>query len=144
MWRFWVPVLIGFDDPRITAAQARFSNALMSQKHMLGGYTSHVYDVEHTAADPADVIPPMMSLYPDNPHWSNRALRLAELMETLWTGMNDRGFLQFKSTYFSVDSVSDNPQQACDTTYLHAPYSPRCSIGNAPATSAWAAYSPPG
>ncbi len=117
MWRFWVPVLIGFDDPRITAAQARFSNALMSQKHMLGGYTSHVYDVEHTAEDSADVITPMMHLEPDNPDWSNRALRLAYLMETLWTGMNDRGFLQFKSTYFSVDSVSDNPQQACDTTY---------------------------
>jgi len=117
MWRCWVPVLIGFDDPKITAAQARFSNALMSQDHMRGGYTTHVYDVEHTAEDSADVITPMMHLEPDNPDWSKRALRLADRMETLWTGVNERGFLQYKSTYFSVERVSDDPRQACDTVY---------------------------
>ena len=117
MWRFWVPVLIGFDDPKITAAQARFSNALMSQDHMQGGYTAHIYDVEHTAEDSADVITPMMHLEPGNPEWARRALRLADLMETLWTGQNERGFLQFKSTYFSVDRVSADPRQACDTVY---------------------------
>ena len=34
MWRWWIPVLIGFDSPKITAAQARFSKALMNQPHM--------------------------------------------------------------------------------------------------------------
>ncbi len=117
MWRFWVPVMIGFDDPQITAAQARFSDALMSQPHMRSGYTTSVYDVEHTAEDSADVITPMMHLDPDNPLWRNRALRLAELMETLWTGRNQRGQLQFRSTYFSVAKVDESPQRACDTVY---------------------------
>ncbi|MGC9327696.1 MAG: hypothetical protein ACP5I1_08685, partial [Candidatus Hinthialibacter sp.] len=40
MWRWWFPVLIAFDDPQITQAQAYFSNALLSQPHMQGGYTS--------------------------------------------------------------------------------------------------------
>jgi len=117
MWRWWVPVLIGFDDPKITAAQARFSDALMSQPHMQRGYTDRMTDVEHTAEDSADVITPMMHLRPDDPLWKQRALRLAELMENLWTGKNDRGQLQFKSTYFTVDRVDTDPQRACDTVY---------------------------
>ncbi|GAG49352.1 unnamed protein product, partial [marine sediment metagenome] len=96
---------------------ARFSDALMSQPHMTSGYTTKVYDVEHTAEDSADVITPMMHLDPDNPLWKNRALRLAELMEKLWTGRNRRGQLQFKSTYFSVAKVDENPQRTCDTVY---------------------------
>ncbi len=117
MWRWWVPVLIGFESPKIADAQARFSEAMMSQPHMAGGYTNRMTDVEHTAEDSADVITPMMHLDPDNPVWLRRALRPAELMETLWTAPNKRGLLQFKSTYFTVDKVDRNPQRACDTVY---------------------------
>ena len=69
---------------------------------MKGGYTRHVYDVEHTAEPSKDTITPMMHLAPDDPEWRQRAMRLAELMETVWTGRNERGQLQFKSTYFSA------------------------------------------
>ncbi|MCC6487945.1 MAG: hypothetical protein IT364_10635, partial [Candidatus Hydrogenedentes bacterium] len=117
MWRWWVPVLIAFDDPKITGAQERFSRALLAQPHMGGGYTSHVYDVEHTSEDSSDVLTPMMLLQPASDEWRGRAVRLAELMETLWTGVNERGFLQFKSTYFSATEVDPSPQKACDTVY---------------------------
>lgn len=117
MWRWWVPVLIGFDGPKITAAQARFSAALLGLPHMQKGYSSILTDVEHSAEDSADVMTPMMHLDPDNPVWRDRALRLADLMETLWTGRNERGLLQFKSTYFAVDRVDPKPQRACDTVY---------------------------
>lgn len=117
MWRWWIPVLIGFEDPVITDAQARFSKALLSQKHLAKGYTDHMYDVEHTAEDTSDALTPMMYLEPDNPEWSARAMRLVELMKNTWTGVNDRGFLQFKSTYFNADAVSPDPRKACDTVY---------------------------
>jgi len=117
MWRWWVPVLIGFDSPKITRAQARFSAALMAQPHMKLGYTTRMSDVEHTAEDSADVITPMMHIDPDDDLWRKRALRLAELMEALWTGRNERGFLQFKSTYFTATKVDTNPKRACDTVY---------------------------
>lgn len=117
MWRWWIPVLIAFEDPEITAAQARFSRALWAQEHMAGGYTGLLYDVEHTAEDSADTLTPMMHLEPDKAEWRNRALRLVDLMDTLWTGINDRGFLQFKSTYFSADRVDLEPRRACDTVY---------------------------
>ncbi len=117
MWRHWVPVMIAFEHPRTTEAQAFFSKALLSQDYMQGGYTRRTYDVEHTAEPTTDTITPMMHLAPDDPDWQQRARRLAELMETLWTGRNQRGQLQFKSTYFSVDQVDPDPIKACDTPY---------------------------
>jgi hypothetical protein len=110
-------VLVGFDDPAIRRGQTRFSIALLSQPHMQGGYMSRMTDVEHSAEDSTDAILPMMHLEPDDPVWQRRALRLAELMEALWTGRNQRGFLQFKSTYFNVDRVHEDPRKACDTPY---------------------------
>ncbi|MBN1506318.1 MAG: hypothetical protein JW955_05705, partial [Sedimentisphaerales bacterium] len=80
-------------------------------------YTTRMSDVEHTAEDSADAITPMMHIDPDNPDWSKRALRLAELMQTLWTGRNERGFLQFKSTYFTAERLDLAPARACDTVY---------------------------
>ena len=117
MWRWWVPVLIGFSDPKINAAQERFSEALLNQKHMLGGYTNRVYDVEHTAEDSSDAMTPMLHLHPDGDQWKKRALRLVQLMKTLWAGENERGYFQFKSTYFSVDKVDESAKRACDTVY---------------------------
>jgi hypothetical protein len=117
MWRWWVPVLIGFDSPKITGAQAHFSKALMDQPHMKQGYTTRMSDVEHTAEDSADAVTPMMHIDPENDLWRKRTLRLAEFMEKLWTARNERGFLQFKSTYFTADKVDTNPQRACDTVY---------------------------
>jgi hypothetical protein len=117
MWRWWVPVLIGFDSPKITAAQARFSEAILSQPHMKLGYTTRMSDVEHTAEDSADAVTPMMHIAPENDIWRRRALRFAELMEEKWVGRNDRGLLQFKSTYFTAEKVDPSPARACDTTY---------------------------
>ncbi len=117
MWRSWVPILIGFDSPKITWAQTYFSEQILNQPHLKGGYNNRIYDVEHTAEDVSDALTPMMHLEPDNPEWKKRALRLAELMENLWTGVNDKGFLQFKSTYISVDEVDTSRAKACDTVY---------------------------
>ncbi len=117
MWRWWVPAMIAFEDPKITAAQSRFSEAVMGQDYMQGGYMSRMTDVEHSAEDSTDTILPMMHLAPDDLVWRSRAMRLAELMREVWTGYNERGFLQFKSTYFSSERVHEDPQKACDTPY---------------------------
>jgi hypothetical protein len=58
-----------------------------------------------------------MHLRPDEPLWQQRSLRLAELMQEKWTGRNQRGFLQFKSIYFSVDRIDETPRRAFDTVY---------------------------
>jgi len=117
MWRSWTPILIGFDDPKVNEAQARLSKGLFSLERMSEGYTSIMSDVEHTAEDSGDTCTAMMHVDPDNPVWEKRALRMAELMRDKWTGINERGFLQFKSTYFNVNEVDLSPKRACDTVY---------------------------
>ncbi|MEO1998754.1 MAG: hypothetical protein ABGZ17_26205, partial [Planctomycetaceae bacterium] len=117
MWRFWSPLLIGFDDPKIAAAQERISSGLLSHPRMKHGYTNIMSDVEHTAEDTGDTILPMLHLKPDDPLWQSRALRIVDLMRDNWTGANERGFLQFKSTWFNVHEVDLTPQRACDTVY---------------------------
>ena len=117
MWRWWSPVLIGFDSPKITGAQARFSKALMDQPHMKSGYTTRMSDVEHTAEDSADAITPMMHIDPEKDLWRKYALSLADFTEKYWTARNQRGFLQFKSTYFTAGQIDVSKQRACDTVY---------------------------
>jgi hypothetical protein len=117
MWRWWVPVMIAFDDPVISAAQERTSHGIFRRPHLRSGFTSRLTDVEHSNEDTTDTILPMMHLRPEEPIWQQRALRLAELMRGPWTGRNQRGFLQFKSIYFSVDKVDESPRRAFDTIY---------------------------
>lgn len=117
MWRKWIPILLGMEDPLLIEAQERLSKGLFATEKMEKGYTDRVYDVEHTAEDSADTITPMMHLKPNDAEWQDRAMQLVELMESLWTGRNERGFLQFKSTYFSSETVDPSPEKACDTVY---------------------------
>jgi len=117
MWRWWIPVLIAFEDPVVNAAQERLSSGIFQQPHMRDGFTSRVTDVEHSNEDTTDTILPMMHLQPEDPVWQQRALRLAELMRDRWTARNERGLLQFKSVYFSVDKVDATAARAFDTVY---------------------------
>lgn len=117
MWRWWTPLLVGFDDPKITAAQAKLSHALFEQPHTAKGYTSYMADVEHTGEDTADTITPMLFLAPESVEWPQRARRIADLASSLWMGVNERGFLQFRSTWFTADNIDLEPKRACDTVY---------------------------
>lgn len=117
MWRSWVPILVGFDDPVIAQAQRLLSDGMFKQKRLADGYTNESTDVEHTAEDSADTITPMLHLKADDKQWQARALRIGELMDKLWTGTNERGHRQFKSVVFSSRGISNQPVDACDTIY---------------------------
>jgi hypothetical protein len=114
-WRVWYSVLIPFEDSKLIGAQAKLARGVWAQEHMAKGYTSKMDYVEHTAEDSADTLSPMILLEPDNPDWSARTLKIADLMKNVWMGRNERGHLQFKGVYFNVDRVQS--RQACDTFY---------------------------
>ena len=115
MWRWWAPVLIGFQSPKIEAAQRKLSERIL--RDMPKSFSTRMSDVEHSAEPSADSITPMMHLAPDDPAWKTHALNLIDLMKTLWTGRNQRGFLMFKSTYFCSEKVDTTPRRACDSVY---------------------------
>ncbi|MFO1441556.1 MAG: hypothetical protein U1F81_24780 [Verrucomicrobiaceae bacterium] len=114
MWRWWSAVLLGFDDPQITAAQLRFSRSAVTRPHLKGGFNTAVTDVEHAAEDTTDNLVPLMALEPENAKWTKWGLRLGDFMRDVWTGKNERGQMQFKSFYFSATETAPQPQRGYD------------------------------
>lgn len=117
MWRWMTPILVGFQDEKVNAAQRKLANALFEQEHMRLGYTTRMSDVEHTAEDSGDIITSMLHIDPADEIWRARARKLVDYMKNQWTGRNERGFLQFKSTYFTANDIDLTPRRACDTVY---------------------------
>ncbi len=117
MWRHWTPILLGFDEPEMAEAQRSLSEGLFALPRLEGGYTNILIDVEHSAEDTGDTITSMLHLFPQDSIWKSRALKLGDLMENLWTDINQRGFRQFKSTYFTGTEVDLSGAFACDTPY---------------------------
>ena len=117
MWRKWMPILLAFEDQTIEAGQQNLAKGLFATDRIKNGYSNKITDVEHTAEDTGDSITAMMHIAPDDPIWAERALHLIDLMKNKWTGTNDRGYLQFKSTYFTADEIDLEPRRACDSVY---------------------------
>jgi len=117
MWRNWVPVLFAFDDEKAVKSQEKLFNGLYRLSRMQKGYTTIMTDVEHTSEEYSDPLYCMLNMQPENPVWEERALRVMDYVENLWSGINERGQLQFKSTWFNVEGVHPDPTRACDTPY---------------------------
>jgi len=119
MWRWQAPVLVGFEDPKLNEAQARFSRGMFDLPRMDAGYMGSeddiIDDVQHSSEYSCDTITPMMHLRPEAQVWKQRALQLTNLMRSLWAGRNERGFLQFKSAFLNADEIDERPRHACDT-----------------------------
>jgi len=117
MWRVWVPLLFAFDDEKAIKSQEKLFNGLYRLSRMQKGYTTIMTDVEHTSEEYSDPLFCMLNMQPENPLWEERALRGMDYMEKLWSGINERGQLQFKSTWFNVEGVHPDSTRACDTPY---------------------------
>jgi len=114
MWRWWASVLLGFDDPQISAAQLKFSRSAVTRSHLKGGFNTEITDVEHAAEDTTDNLVPLMVLEPDNEKWTKWGLKIGDFMRDVWTGKNERGQVQFKSFYFSATETAPQPHRAFD------------------------------
>ncbi len=114
MWRWWAPVLLGFEDPEVLVGQLKFSRTAMDRPHLKGGFNTVVTDVEHAAEDTTDNLVPLLLLDASNPRWTEWSASLAGLLDRVWTGTNQRNQRQFKSFYFSGTETSPNPGRALD------------------------------
>ena len=116
MWRWWVPVLIGFSDPKIEAAQEKLSRRALARLDAHGGYVT-MSDAEHSTEDFSDSVTPMLHLQPDNREWFDRALTVEKFMREKWLGQNQRGFWQFKNVMFGSQGIGTNASNAFETPY---------------------------
>ena len=117
MWRWWVPLLLGFDHEPWKAAHLKLGEGVFQLERLAGGYSSILTDVEHSGEDTGDTITPALLLDPESATWRRRALRLVDLAEAHWWAENDKGRRQFQSTYFTHERSSNAEGQACDTSY---------------------------
>jgi hypothetical protein len=114
MWRWWSPLLLGFDDPKIIAGQRRLSEACLFRDSMKAGFVDRLRDVEHGAEETTDPLVPLLVLEPDDRRWAAAAQQPVELMQRTWTGRNQRGQIQFRSYRFSAAEVSPAAEDAFD------------------------------
>jgi hypothetical protein len=117
MWRMWKAILIGFEDPRAIRAQEMLTEVTLNRPEMDLGYTSRLTDVEHTSEETSDVITPLMHLFPDHPDWAEKTRKIFNLAKEKWSGYNNRGYLQFKTSYLSSTDMDMSPERTCDTIY---------------------------
>lgn len=117
MWRSWAPVLLAFDDEKAKKSKEKLFENLFRLSRMQKGYTTIMTDVEHSSEEYSDPLFCMLNMQPENPIWEQRTLKVMDFIENLWTGINERGQLQFKSTWFNVDRAHTDERWACDTPY---------------------------
>ncbi|HAN30978.1 MAG TPA: hypothetical protein DCQ06_05220 [Myxococcales bacterium] len=116
-WRNFTSLLLAFEDPVLIAGFRKIAEGVWALPRLSGGYTSIKTDIEHSSEDTGDTLSMMLLLEPENPIWRKRALKLADLMTSLWMGTNDLGRPQFQSTWMTSSWVSSQERQACDTLY---------------------------
>jgi hypothetical protein len=117
IWRNWMPVLFAFEDEKTKKSKEKLFNGLYRLSRMQKGYTTIMTDVEHTSEEYSDPLFCMLNMQPENPVWEQRTLKVMDFIENIWTGVNERGNLQFKSTWFNVERVYPDEKRACDTPY---------------------------
>ena len=87
-------------------------------QHVLqDGYSGEIGDVEHSAEPSADALPTMILLRYGRPRWVEYNLRSAKTIRERFMGVNDRGFLHFKSAEFGSEGVNTHPRAGGDTGY---------------------------
>jgi hypothetical protein len=106
--------VLGFEDPHILEALDKLAEGLWDLPRMAGGFVDELHDVEHSAEDSSDSIMPLMMNDIDDPRWLAKAEGLANMFVDLWTKENDKGDIQFQSTFFSSIENSEMPALQCD------------------------------
>jgi len=115
--RSWVPVSV-ITSATKTAAGAIEKLAQGVWDHVLkDGYDAGIGDVEHSAEPSADSLPTMILLRYGDPKWVEYNLRSAKTIREKFMDLNERGFLQFKSTNFGSGGVYTGPGDGGDTGY---------------------------
>ncbi|MCD6383951.1 MAG: hypothetical protein J7L88_05765, partial [Thermoplasmata archaeon] len=96
----------GADNKSLEGAR-RFVEGMLQDGgvDMERGFSAAFADAEHSAELTGDSLPMMIAVDFGNPRWLEFSMKTAVLMRDLWMGVNEKGFLQFKSNYLSATKI---------------------------------------
>jgi len=113
--RFWAP-LIYTGDSLAVRGWSRLYDAVWNSSYIEDGYARKISDVEHASEFISDTEPAMM-LISDDQEVHQRALHLRDHLDTLWSGINDRGERSIKSAWYSSNELDMRPPRNRDVDY---------------------------
>lgn len=116
MWRWWAPILLGFNSKKIIGSQERLARLIFSLPQMRRGYSKRIDDVEHASELSTDTLLPMLLLQKNEP-WHDYVRKQHDSFFNVSTGLNRDGKRHFKSIRFGSDDFDLNADFAFDTPY---------------------------
>ncbi len=112
MLRWWrVPAYAG--DPLVRQGFKRLADGMWYSTRVENGYSVVPRDVEHSAEPISDTAPDA-AVFLGGATYVDRLRPTYHLMKHLWTGVNDRGYLQFKSAWIGSRNILTEPPRNRD------------------------------
>lgn len=112
--RWWLIAVLVADDDGARGAIRRLAEQIWASDAVEEGYCATVRDVKHGARFTSNTLPLMVAVDYGNPLYIERCMETMRHMRDVWTGVNERGHLHFKSAWFSSKNVDEGRPRAVD------------------------------
>ena len=119
--RSWGPfAMISNAEPAITDGIEKLCQGVWDHV-LVDGFDAGYGDVEHSAEPSADTIPTMLAIKYGNPIWFERNLASCRRIRDFYTGIDEKGYVRFKSAFFGGDRAGTNIREGGDNYYSSRP-----------------------
>jgi len=105
--RWWPVAVFAADDEVARSAISRLAEGIWNSGMIENGYSAALEDVEHSAEPTSDTLPLMIGMNYGNPVYIERCMQTMKCMRDVWTGVNARGHLHFKSAWLSATRYAE-------------------------------------
>lgn len=119
--RDWGPLaIISSGEPAIVDGIERMCHGIWDAELSEYGYSGYG-DVEHASEPSADTLPTILLLRWGDPLWIERNMRSCKSIRDIYMGVDDNGYLRFKSAHFGGDRTGTGLMEGGDNTYCSRP-----------------------
>lgn len=114
IFRWWPVAVFAADDEIARRTISRLAEGIWDSGIIENGYSAALEDVEHSAEPTSDTLPLMIGMNYGNPVYIERCMETAKCMRDVWTGVNARGHLHFKSAWLSATRCAEDKPYGVD------------------------------
>ncbi|MCK5556826.1 MAG: hypothetical protein KAJ01_00495, partial [Candidatus Hydrogenedentes bacterium] len=112
--RWWPMAVLVADHDGAREAIRRLAEGIWTSGIVERGYCAAVRDVQQSARLTSNTLPIMVMADYGNPRYVERCMETMKCMRDVWTAVNQRGHLHFKSAWFSATRCDEKPPHAVD------------------------------